>query len=212
MNRKLSSLSCIAGSWDPIRTHWRLGLRLVLTAREERRQTQLQVQSSKSPRTAEAPLRPQAAIRTKWPLEEVMTFPFWIKIRRSPSALRAYLCIDRDVQKQHRTARFQKKKKTEGNVSPATNILFLRINTEQSGACTENVFCLVISNNFWLQTSEDERSKWDVCGAPAVRTNRVGMKEGAKECACQVDPGGERGRGRGPADGAEATAPAPIRC
>ena len=92
-----------------------------------------------------------------------------------------------------------KRKDCEENVSPATNILFLRINTDQSWGCTENVFCLVISNNFWLQTSEGERSKCDVCGRAAVRTSWVGMEEGAKECACQVDlEGGARDGLTGP--------------
>lgn len=59
---------------------------------------------------------------------------------------------------------------------------------------------LVINSNFWLKTSEDERSKC-VCGSAAVTTSWVGMEEGAAECACQVDPeGGEAsvpGRWRG---------------
>lgn len=123
--------------------------------------------------------------------------PVWIELWRSLSALQFYLCIDRDVQKQHRTALIRKRLWRKCFSRYKHSVPAYKHGSECSWACTQNFFCLVISNNFWLQTSEDEGSKCDVCvcGSAAVRTNWVGMEEGAKECACQVDPeGGARRR------------------
>lgn len=112
---------------------------------------------------------------------------------KSSSALHFYLCIDRDVQKQHRTALIKKRlwrkcfSRYKHSVPAYKHWPKLSLHWEHF-----SVWSLVTAFGFKPQ---DERSRRDVCGSVAVRTNWVGMEEGAKECACQVDPeGGARVR------------------
>lgn len=113
MSRKLclSAASLAAGTRSEATA--RLSLGAVRTAREERRQSKVQVQSSSErPQTTGAPLDLHLDSVQKGSLqEEEQAFPLGssLALCKSPPALRLCLCIDRDVQKAHRRAPIKKK-------------------------------------------------------------------------------------------------------